>query len=773
MNRVAVLALVIIMHPLSAVAQHTPLLLKQRSATDSELFRQPAAVPLPLPAVLSPRSSRSGDAVTEMRQGMLRVSDGDVVASTEERQLLFEGETMVLRIDPVTKIIEREDEAPQLSSASQQALEQCPDWLRDRLSLKLRLLAARNQDDNFARLITGADPGIKDEIAFTIAGSSLQTLTETRFGMDREMLVRNAEHIYRVADSLQYVRLVEHGSYENRDYFTTTEYRIYDRAAQDTIWSEIPRDYYYWYVVHPKMDQEGVYVVDNTGSSGQRTYGHSWREFIWSNPDPAHDYQPVNITTSKGTVASIRRFGELMKQPRLLWSREATYLPFNRDYAPGQSALDMLGNWASRAVPVDVTLPRAFQPNQILIKHNGNCNEDAFLVAAACRTALIPIIYLGCHAEDHVFGCVWDEGWHHYEFFRGGLSESGNQFYGITNMLPGGSYGWEISMVEATRPDGYPFNMTAGYADTCTFSLTVTDTLGTPMEGTMVQIYGPNIYGQGYRPCMHFYTNSSGVVTFAAGADKRYLVNLFHPHFGWSPQDSTRAYFLTQRNTAAGARYNVTVAYPHLRRADDAPSVEAPSSPGPWSVKVTSGGTQIVSGVNTRDSQRSRFHRWEAQGGGMLAAMLLDAGNYDAWKRGAPFSCLAYTPSLEGGDWASTVADDSECYLVLKNRAPANILEQADVRVELFDGVVVSAEEPPAARRIRVDIVPQPVSSFCVFRSPARIQRIEIVDLLGHRVAELQEPWQWRPAPALRAGMYFARIHTGGGVQMRKLLLVR
>ena len=772
MIRFAFFALAFVMLHTAATAQQAPLLTKHRSDAESELFRQPAAAPLPLPVVLPLRDARIHAPGAGMPQRLLRMQDGDVVAAAEARQLLFEGETMVLRINPSTKSIEREDDAPQLSSAAQQALEQCPDWLRDRLHLKLRLLAARNQDDDFARLITGADPRIKDEIAFTIAGSSVQTLTETRFGMDRDMLVRNAEHIYMVADSLHYVRLVEHGSYENRDYYTTTEYRIHDRATQDTIWSEIPRDYYYWYIVHPKMDQEGVYVVDNTSSSGQRTYGYSWREFIWSNPDPMHDYQPVNITTSKGTVASIRRFGELMKHPRVLWKREATYLPFHRDYAPGQSALDMLGNWASRAVPVDVTLPRAFQPNQILIKHNGNCNEDAFLVAAACRTALIPIVYLGCHAEDHVFGCVWDDGWHHYEFFRGGLSEQGNQFFGITNMLSGGSYGWDISMVEATRPDGYPFNMTAGYADTCTFTLTVTDTLGNPMEGTMVQVYGPNVHGQGYRPCMHFYTNSSGVVTFAAGADKRYLINLFHPHFGWSPPDSTRAYYLTQRNTTAGASYNVTVPYPHLRRSDDAPTVEPPSAPGPWSVKVTSGGSQIVSGVNTRDSQRSRFHRWEAKGGGMLAAMLLDADNYDAWTRDDPYSCLAYTPSLEAGVWASTVANDRECYLVLKNRAPANILEQADVLVELFDAVVVSATQP-AVERFAVDIAPHPVSTFCAFRSTARIDRIEIVDVLGHRVAELREPWQWRPAPSLHDGMYFARIHSAGGVQMRKLILVR
>ncbi|MBN1449022.1 MAG: hypothetical protein JXA28_13915 [Bacteroidetes bacterium] len=768
MHRIYIPIILFLILATSAAAQQYPLIIRGDGDLPSSVLSLTEVHPLPLPTVMPPLMSQARD------HWLMRRMDGNVLAARDEADILFEGETLVLRIDPAGKRIERVGATPELSGEAQQALEEVPDWLRPQLLLKLRLLAARGADDDFARLITTAEERIKDEVAFTIACSSMQTLTESRFGLDRGMLVRNAAFIYQIADSLQYVRLVESGSYAARNYYTTTEYRIYDPVAQDTVWKQIPRDVYYWYIVHPKMDQEGVYVADNNNdNSGQRTYGYSWREFIWNNPDPAHDYQPVNITTSKGTVTSIPRFGELMKQPRVLWDRRETYLTFNRDFGPGQTALDMLGNWASRAVPVDVRLPRAFQPNQILMKHNGNCNEDAFLVAGACRTALIPIVYLGCHAEDHVFGSVWDEGWHHYEFFRGGLSESGNQFYGITNMLPGGSYGWDISMVEATRPDGYPFNMTAGYADTCTFRLTITDTLGNPMEGTMVQLYAPNIYGQGYRPCMHFYTNSSGVVEFGAGAGKRYLVNLHHPVYGWSPEDSTRAYFLTQANSAKGALYNVNVSYPHVRRTSNAPSVQPPAVPGPYSVFLTSRGSQIVTGVNIRDSQRSRFHRWEAQGGGMIEALLLDAVNYDAWSRGAPFTALAYSPTLEMGAWATPVSDTEERWLVLRNRAEANILEHADLRIELYDAVVTHMEPVPEPVAIHVDIHPHPVTASCVFRSDIPLQRVEIVDVLGNRISELSAPWRWQPAPSLEAGMYFARIHTSTGMQVRKLLLVR
>ncbi len=766
MIRMLIVSLVLIIGTTALRSQEHPILFKSNPSGDNTVTTHVSVVPIPLPEVMQPRR----EAVTMFAKP--DIADGNVVATVNETELLFEGEDLILRIDPLGTKVERIDTPAPLSADAQQALEECPLWLRDQLLLKLRLLTPRGLDDDFARLITSAAEHLKDEIAFTIANSSLQTLTDSRFSSARDMLVRNAEFIYMVADSLNYVKLVEHGSYAQRDYYTTTTYRIYDSVTQDTIWSEIPRDYYYWYIVHPKLDQEGVYVTDNgSDNSGQRTYGYSWRDFLWNNPDPTHDYQQVNITTSKGTVGTIQRFGDLMKQPTVLWDRRENYLPFNRAFTPGQTALDMLGNWASRALPVDVTLPRAFQPNQVIMKHNGMCNEDAFLVAGACRTALIPLVYLGCHAEDHVFGSVWDNGWHHYEFFRGGLAVNGNQFYGITNMLKRGSYGWTISMVEATRPDGYPFSLTANYADTCTVQLTVTDTLGNPMEGTMVQLYAPA--GTGYRPCMHLYTNSSGVVEFGAGAGKRYLANLYHPKYGWSPPDSLRAYYLSQSNFTAGARYNLTVPYPHIRRASDAPAIQPPAVPGTYSVLLTSDGAQVVSGVNTRDGQRSRFYRREADGGGMLSAMLLNSQNYDLRTQGQAFTCLAYAPSMQAGAWATPVPADEVTYLVLRNRAEVNILEEMKVRIDLYDGIVTSIDRPTPERLTNIDVSPHPVTTSCVFRTAEQVRRIEIVDILGHSIAELNSPWVWQPSTSVKAGLYFARVYTASGIHMKKLMLVR
>jgi hypothetical protein len=245
--------------------------------------------------------------------------------------ILNSGEYSAIEVDLQNKTINAINPKLNLSAESVQALEEAPVWLRDQLKLKLMLLNKTMKDAAYAKLILQAPENLKDEVAFTVANMSYQSLTDSRFALDKEMIIRNAELIYKIADSLQYVKLVEHGAYGDKDYYTTTTYKIFDPEKNDTIWSEIPKEYYYWYIVHPKLDKEGVYVADNSNDSyGMRTYGYSWREFLWFNPDSTHNYMPINITTSKGSVKDIPRLGELMKQAKFLWRREQTYFPFGR-----------------------------------------------------------------------------------------------------------------------------------------------------------------------------------------------------------------------------------------------------------------------------------------------------------------------------------------------------------------------------------------------------------------------------------------------------------
>ncbi|MDH7515173.1 MAG: T9SS type A sorting domain-containing protein [Bacteroidota bacterium] len=737
------------------LAQETPILMRSERGENGPAATVPLIEPIPLPSrVPSPRIVRPG--VSEFRFEI----PTDVVASLGDSEILFEGEDVAFRVDPAARSITRLTPERPLSAEALRALEAAPSWLENDLRLKFILLAAKRLDAVFAQIILDAEERLRDEVAFVVAHASMQTLTDSRFAQDRAMITRNAETIYRYADSLRYVRLVERGSVAARDWYTTAEYRIYDPTFRDTVWSEIPRELYYWYVVHPKLDQEGVYVRDNfNDNSGQRTYGYAWRDFIWNNPDPAHDYTKVNITTTKGTVDVIPRFGELMQTPTYLWDRRKTYYPFNRPFQPGQSALDVLGNWASRAVPIDVVLPRAFQPNQVLVKHNGMCNEDAFLVAGACRTALIPLVYAGCYAEDHVFGMFWDQDWNHYEFFRGGLAPSGNQYYGITNLLDRGSYGWKISMVEATRPDGYPMNFTRYYTNTCDVELHVVDSLGNPIEGAMVQIYAPA--GNGYLVCHRMYTGADGTLRFEAGEQKRYLVNVSHPLLGWSPADSTRAYYLTQNNTVAGAKYTVTVPYPNARYGRETPPVLPPAGIPGGAIRAVITAQDIRSGVNIHDGQRSRFYERDSSGGGMTALMLMAEDQYASYRAGSPYTCFAHVGTVNG-PWSMNIPTDRPYIIVVRNEARANLAVDLDITVELLEGTV-SAVGRPLPRTVELSARPNPFRDHVTVEIPAgETAHIRLCNALGVTLYEAAAGGETRIDTAtLPHGVYFLVVDAG------------
>jgi len=611
-------------------------------------------------------------------------SDYEILQSLSNDVILNPNEYTAFEINLLNSEVNVINPEVSLSPAAIQALDIAPEWLCKQLKIKLIELHKVNYDDDYAQLILDADDNIKDEVAFCVANMSYQSLMSSRFTSDKEMIIRNAEHIYKVKDSLKYVELVEYGSIENKDYYTTTKYKIYDSQTNDTIWSEIPKEYYYWYIVHPKLDQEGVYVTDQgTDASGQRTYDYWWRDFIWSNPDPEHNYMPVNITTTKGTVSSIPRFGEIIQSAEFLWNRKEQYYPFGRELNSSASALNLIGNWTSRALPVDVKLPRAFQPNQIIMKHNGNCNEDAFLVAATCRTALIPLIYLSSHAEDHVYGAIWDEDWHHFEFFRGGLQVPGNDAFGITNMTPGGSYGWATSMVEGFRPDGHVINFTKYYTETCNFNVTLTDAQGQPIEGAMLQIFAPST--NGYAICQRLYTDRKGETNFESGAGKQYLVNAYHPVYGWSPTDKSQAFYLKQGATVKNAKYNTAIKYADLTINNKLPSIIDLPENTKYAFNLNLSAKEIVTGISEHDnSQKGRFYNWKDENSGIVALFVCDEENYNNFVNDESYSAYNYMQYVNGGELSWNLPKGDKWYLVIENTASANILENVEVDFELL-----------------------------------------------------------------------------------------
>ncbi|OQY45364.1 MAG: hypothetical protein B6247_29050 [Candidatus Parabeggiatoa sp. nov. 2] len=232
----------------------------------------------------------SSSSVENVLKENLMFSPGDVVGEDTGQAILTPCEYTVFEINTVDNSVEFISNTYELAEECYIAIEQTPLWLREQLTVKFRVLQIYKLADDYAQLIIDADEKIKDEVAFQVANISKQELyLNIQLRNDKELIIRNAEMIYKTADSLHYVKLVEHGDYESKDYYTTTTYRVIDTLTSDTIWVEAPRDIYYWYIVHPKLRQEKIRATDDTTSEQQRTYDYFWRDYYWSNPNAEYD----------------------------------------------------------------------------------------------------------------------------------------------------------------------------------------------------------------------------------------------------------------------------------------------------------------------------------------------------------------------------------------------------------------------------------------------------------------------------------------------------
>ncbi|GAI47339.1 unnamed protein product, partial [marine sediment metagenome] len=100
--------------------------------------------------------------------------------------------------------------------------------------------------DLYANMILGSQDPYVDEIAFCIAHLAPQTLTNAQFYPD--VLVENAEYVYRNDTVLEYVTIIDSGSAAvGGDYYSTTWYCVCEDG--DTADYYLPRDIYYWFIV--------------------------------------------------------------------------------------------------------------------------------------------------------------------------------------------------------------------------------------------------------------------------------------------------------------------------------------------------------------------------------------------------------------------------------------------------------------------------------------------------------------------------------------------
>ncbi|MBN1592293.1 MAG: transglutaminase domain-containing protein [Candidatus Coatesbacteria bacterium] len=192
-----------------------------------------------------------------------------------------------------------------MAPQAEDALLLVPDWLRMDLYDMFVRMSTTQQEDWGQLLLDITDPNIIDEVAFTIAHSSESILTRS----DKQLYVKNAELLYQIDAEIAYADIVDHGvPGVDPDYYSMVKYHTIRGGVMDEY--ELPRDIYYWYIVHPKHGDEDP-SMDPAITERTSTYGYLWREYLFYSPSDEYDYTKyyVNKLPNEINDADIDNWG--------------------------------------------------------------------------------------------------------------------------------------------------------------------------------------------------------------------------------------------------------------------------------------------------------------------------------------------------------------------------------------------------------------------------------------------------------------------------------
>lgn len=711
------------------------------------------------------------------------------------KRILKPGEAIIFEVEN-SNVKEDSSLFPLLSQDIQAAIERVPEWLHYDLKFKFRIIENTTHRTKMVNLLNATPKQYLDEVAFMITYLPYEVLKDSRFTNDWEYLIKNVEMIYAFADSLKYVRLVEKGDTNTNDWKTTTEYKI--KQGSTFIWREINPYYYYQFIVMPKIEQEGLYVTDNVSSTGQRTWGYGWREYLWYDPDTTYSYRPVNISGYKIvdasgnydtiTIDTIPRLGEIMQMPDYLWNESMTIYLFNRDFKATDDAMNVLGNWCSRCIPMDVTEAndyRPSQPNHIAWKHIGNCHEDALLVAAAARTCLIPLMHIGDFCDDHVWGMFHDGGddiWHHFEFFRGGCSPGRPYYWGMTNMQEYGHYGWNSSLVQGYIPDGTLFNVSDCYSETqpsAMLDLTIVDSLGKPIDGVRVNLYSTNTqYGTTYiRSAGYLWTDAMGRILTPIGTGKKYYMKISHPKFGSFPTISDQVYVLINTNTTVGKTYNPTFVMPSNPKVRNRVEMNKEVYEADNSLKISFSAKNITTDKNPVDGQASTFYE-RTGGNAFLNAHILTEAEMNTFKSSGIASVTStYTFAQKpDGTLEIPLHKTGKTFIALTNDFNYKNYVEIEYSTDIVSGAQfdVNIKEYNSDKEYPVYVYPNPASNYLIIKSLHNdVTGVQLVDIAGKTIKSVQINGNQEnilDVSYLEPGMYFVNIDLKNGKIVKKFI---
>ena len=645
------------------------------------------------------------------------------------------GERLVLILDEGIEI-----SAPKhrLTGSAEAALAKAPAWLREDLEEAFLDLPSGYQEVYASLILSCRDP-IVDEVTFQVAHMAPEDLMSLADRGFEELIIENAELVYLHDSLLKYVEVVDYGSSSDEDYYSTTRYKIIARG--DTIRIEAPKEYYYWYVVHPVVlryirTQNTVgYIDPDTDEPTPPPDGAFWRDYLFGHADPG--FPLLRDTISRCAVA----WGGLSNVDSL-----------------ENGALGMVSQWIQDVMDFYRKGWRPVQPVAIYHLHHGTCSEHAALTTAAARCALIPTVNVQAIANDHHWNEFWLGRWMQWEPV--------NTF--VDNPYGYEGWGWKMAGVIAHRGDGYVWTVTGRYTPHASLTVEVLDADGRPVDGALVQLVAPYRYG-GLSICAWQYTDLRGRCEFTVGDGLSY----------WATVDAGIGHVPTTEVISAcepGREY-----FRSFRLEGRVPSPDLEPCG-----RVQGGEREVevrfeVTGSVLRGKHLLTGRTFKKRTSlGRVEFFLCDQVNYDRYLAGESFDAYEVMWGASG-DLKFSVPD-GKWYAVISNESSTSTVQRLKLEAS-YIGPTYAEEVPWTPGELSLSgNFPNPFNSRTkvgfFLPEPGEVE-VSICDLTGRVVwkcrmeAEAGQHFLVWDGGEVASGVYICCVRFGGELRTTKMVLIR
>lgn len=644
-----------------------------------------------------------------------------------------------------------------ISETAQSAVDKSPRWIRNDLITVFASLEPSYQA-KWAEVILSANDPYIDEIAFCIAHLSPQYL-KSSFAFT-QLLVRNVELIYQHDQVLDYVEVIDYGTSQNDpDYYSTTKYR--KAKYLDTLEVEVPRDIYYWYIVHPKISDEIPAFIDpdiiesnysHSNNIMSPENGYFWRDFLLNHNDPGY--------------ALLK---DLLKECKIVWNQFGGSLP------GADPAINVLSRWLSRSMTFTSNEERPHQPVRIYRKHIGRCGEYSDMRAAIARAALIPAATVASSSTDHAWNEFWDQNWIHWD-------DAIDDPY----MYLGSGWNKKFGSVFRWRSDGCLIPVTDRYTrEQATIHIYALDRNDNPIDGARIILYTTGLDGTIWFDT-YGVTDNQGKASFIVGTERPYHAKM-QCDYGNVPAGDSSHLLRVVSNSQVDREYSVSMTIDAEKPAFLGEDIGVPQFENErFYLRIEFDMPfQILRGTDLFDDLEKNASQFIQQPAGVTNFIMMDEQNYQNFTSGNAFQGFHTSYQTDSDTVGFEFDGSSDWYCVFDNSTALHTSQHLTGTVQLMS--VYDASVPEVAL---MPTYPNPVylknnEATITFQVPRKTRvELKIYNLLGQEVKTLIDDLRYAGQFSINwdgkdmndrmvpTGVYLCRIATDHGDAYRKMLVI-